>query len=79
MRRREPQGRAGRFLCECFWSGFVWRCGQPRSMADSSSRIPESSRLYATAAAGAAGWSKKPYCFSFRSQRGALRLTSSCS
>ena len=70
VRRREPQGPAGRFLCEPSWSGFAKRCGQPRSMADSSSRNPESSRLHATAASGAAGWSRKPYCCSFRSQRG---------
>ena len=47
-------------------------------MADSSSRNPESSRLHATAASGAAGRSGKPYCFSFRSQRSALRFTGSC-
>ena len=78
VRRREPQGPAGRFPCEPSWSGFAQRCGRPRSMADSSSRNPESSRLHATAATGAAGRSGKPHCFSFRSQRGALRFTGSC-
>ena len=75
MRRCEPQSPAASFLSQPFGSGFDWRCGQPRSTADICAMNPESSRPYAAAAAGWAGWTKKPYCVSFRSQRGALRYT----